>query len=237
MGRLAKEDLIELLWQHPYQLKGEWRRWQTHQWNDGVEESHNNGTAKLIRSSTRCNSRSTTGVHHWKAATIPGGRGSEREGEQLGNNRSTWRRWELGRFYNRGNKAKEKLGQTTPDEAHNEVKLLKSNKGSGPDGIPPGILKMLPAQWMMVFTSVFNNIFLSGIYPNTESQVKLVTVFKEGDKRNVRNCRGIGVINCMVKLYDMVLSSMLNHAGSRQCSGEKGLPGTYCFFAPTVWPS
>ncbi len=75
---------------------------------------------------------------------------------------------------------------------------------------------MLPAQWIVVFTSVFNYIFFSGSCPNTWSQANLVTGFKKGDKRNVRNCRGIGVINCMAKLYDMVLSSRLNHTGSRQ---------------------
>ncbi len=61
----------------------------------------------------------------------------------------------------------------------------------------------------MVLTSVFDYTFLSGIYSNNWSQAKLVTVFKKGDERNVRNYRGISVINCTAILYDMVLRSRL----------------------------
>ena len=56
---------------------------------------------------------------------------------------------------------------------------------------------------------MFNNIFYSGTYPSTWSRAILVTIFKKGDKRNVKNYRGINIINGIAKMYDMVLCSRL----------------------------
>lgn len=39
----------------------------------------------------------------------------------------------------------------------------------------------------------------------------MVTIFKKGDRKDTRNYRGINIINCMAKLYDMVLSYRLKH--------------------------
>lgn len=44
----------------------------------------------------------------------------------------------------------------TPYKVQNQVKLLKSTKASVPDGLPPGTLKMLPPQWILMITNVFN---------------------------------------------------------------------------------
>ena len=56
---------------------------------------------------------------------------------------------------------------------------------------------------------MFNNIFYSGSYPISWSKAKLVTIFKKSDRKDVRNYRGISVINCIAKVYDMVLYSRL----------------------------
>ena len=97
----------------------------------------------------------------------------------------------------------------SPLEIQRQAKLLKSDKASGPDGLSPGILKILPEQWFILLATIFNNIFYSGAYPLTWSRAKLVTIFKKGDRRNVRNYRGINIINGIAKLYDMVLCSRL----------------------------
>ncbi len=44
----------------------------------------------------------------------------------------------------------------TSYEVKNQVQLLKSNKTSAPDGLPPGIIKMLYAQWILMITNVFS---------------------------------------------------------------------------------
>ena len=97
----------------------------------------------------------------------------------------------------------------TPLEVQQQVKLLKSDKACGPDGLSPGIIKILPEQWILLITSIFNVIFLSRDYPLAWLRARLCTIFKRGDRKNVANYRGINIINSLAKLYDMVLCSRL----------------------------
>ena len=96
-----------------------------------------------------------------------------------------------------------------PLEVQQQMIQLKPNKASGPDGVSPGILKLLPIHWIMYLSAIFNNIFISGTYPLAWTRAKLVTIFKKGDNEDVRNYRGISIINSMAKVYDMVLCSRL----------------------------
>ena len=98
----------------------------------------------------------------------------------------------------------------TPQEVSDQIKRLKGNKACGPDGIPPGVLKLLPDAWIVYITTVFNCIFMAGSFPSSWATAKLFTVFKGGSRSLVTNYRGISVVNSMVKLYDMVLCDRLN---------------------------
>ena len=98
----------------------------------------------------------------------------------------------------------------TPDEVVSQISKLKPNKACGPDGIPPGIFKFLPADWIMFITTLFNNTFLSGSYPDCWTSAKLLTIFKRGSKSDPGNYRGINIINGIAKIYDMVLSARLS---------------------------
>ena len=97
-----------------------------------------------------------------------------------------------------------------PQEVQDQVKRLKCSKACGPDGVPPGIFKLLPPAWILTITMLFNSIFTSAIYPSSWVTAKLFTVFKRGSRTVVSNYRGISVINGFAKLYDMVLCARLN---------------------------
>lgn len=97
----------------------------------------------------------------------------------------------------------------TPLEVQQQVKLLKSDKACGPDGVSPGLFKLLPGQWVVFLATMFNTIFMSGSYPYAWAIAKLITIFKKGDRSDVRNYRGISIMNSIAKLYDMVLCSRL----------------------------
>ena len=94
-------------------------------------------------------------------------------------------------------------------EVKQQINMLKPDKASGPDGVLPGILKMLPAEWILHFTNIFNAVFHSQMYPPAWSKAKLFTIFKKGNRRDVKNYRAINVINSLAKLYDMILCSRL----------------------------
>ena len=64
------------------------------------------------------------------------------------------------------------------DEVMTQIRKLKPNKASGPDGVPPGLLKILPVNWVMFITTLFNTVFISGFYPIVWSTAKLFTIHK-----------------------------------------------------------
>lgn len=97
----------------------------------------------------------------------------------------------------------------TPQEVSDQLRKLKGNKACGPDGVPPGILKVLPATWVLTITALFNNVFMSALYPPSWISARLFTIFKRGSRVLVANYRGITIINSLAKLYDMVICDRL----------------------------
>lgn len=86
---------------------------------------------------------------------------------------------------------------------------MKSDRACGPDGISPGVFKLLPGHWILTLVTLFNNVFLYAQYPLSWSRAKVFTVFKKGDRKNPNNYRGISVTNAIAKLYDMIIYERL----------------------------
>jgi hypothetical protein len=100
-------------------------------------------------------------------------------------------------------------GEILPQEVERQIRNLKANKAPGPDGLPPGIIKLVPEAWINQLTIVFNKIF-DNQYPREWCLSKLITIYKKGDKMNVDNYRGISIMNALAKLYDSVLNYRLS---------------------------
>ena len=66
------------------------------------------------------------------------------------------------------------------NEIEEAVQRMKPNKSCGPDGISPGVLRILPAAWILHITTLFNAIFLRGIKPLAWQAAKLISIFKSG---------------------------------------------------------
>lgn len=47
------------------------------------------------------------------------------------------------------------------------IKRLKQDKTEGPDGLCPGIFKLLSPQWILSISTQFNSIVLSGSYTSS----------------------------------------------------------------------
>ncbi len=56
---------------------------------------------------------------------------------------------------------------------------LKANKAAGIDGVPPGVLKALSAQWILLITFLFNLVFC-GNYPLQWAIAKVFNIYKKG---------------------------------------------------------
>ncbi len=94
----------------------------------------------------------------------------------------------------------------TPDEVHDAIQSLKPDKASGPDGIPPRVVRSMPVNWLLCVTTLFNVLFSTSTFPMEWTVSRLTMLFKKGDRMSCNNYRGISVSNVVAKLYDMVLS-------------------------------
>ena len=47
----------------------------------------------------------------------------------------------------------------SPVEVTTQINKMKADKACGPDGIAPGVFRLLPAQWLLHITALFNLIF------------------------------------------------------------------------------
>ena len=63
-------------------------------------------------------------------------------------------------------------------ELEDAIKKLKPSKGY--IGIAPGLIKNIPANWLIFFLGIFNLLFLGAAYPMHWCITKLVTIFKIG---------------------------------------------------------
>ena len=108
-----------------------------------------------------------------------------------------------------------------PVEVDNQIKKMKVDKACGPDGVSPGLLTILPPVWLLALTTMFNTVFMSGVYPASWVRAKVVTIFKKGNRLDPNNYRGISIINSIAKLYDMILSHRLGQ-WFRPCREQAG---------------
>ena len=98
----------------------------------------------------------------------------------------------------------------TDVEVCKQLQDMASDRSGGPDGIPPGVLKLLPATWLVLLTALLNKLFFSAVYPQAWVVAKMFTIFKKGNRLLPENYRGITIINCIAKLYDKILCSRLH---------------------------
>ena len=91
-----------------------------------------------------------------------------------------------------------------PIEVKDAIKQLHGNKAAGVDGLPPGILKLLPIKWIFLLCTLFNAIF-TGEYIPLWLSARMVTIYKKGGAHLPGNYRGISIMCAIAKLYDTVL--------------------------------
>ena len=96
-----------------------------------------------------------------------------------------------------------------PVEVSDQIGNMNPNKSCGPDGIPPGIFRLLTPEWIILLTTLFNLILANASYPLSWSKAKLFMLFKKGSRQDPNNYRGISVINSVAKIFDMVLCKRL----------------------------
>lgn len=86
---------------------------------------------------------------------------------------------------------------------------LKNNKSSGHDGILNEMLKYGQFALLPALNKLFNSILSSGIYPESWSKGIVIPIFKQGDRHDPGNYRGITITSCMGKVFNSIMNKRL----------------------------
>ena len=95
----------------------------------------------------------------------------------------------------------------SPDELYSATQKLKSGKSF--IGVCPGLLKLLPINWMVSLLMVLNVIFCNAYCPAAWCTNKLITIFKGGNPLSCCNYRGISIMETCAKLFDVLINERL----------------------------
>ena len=102
-------------------------------------------------------------------------------------------------------------------------KQIKPDKSCDASGLSPGVLTLLPINWLGLLLVIFNALFIAGLYPVSWTISKLIMLFKKGPLMNCGNYRGITIMKVLSKCYDYLIHNRLMkwYTPSREQAGAQ----------------
>ena len=89
---------------------------------------------------------------------------------------------------------------------------LKQHKATGPDLIPPTVLKELSYEISPILEIIFNISLQTGQVPNDWKEANIAPIFKKGDKHSPSNYRPVSLTCIIAKCMEHILvSNMMKH--------------------------
>ena len=90
----------------------------------------------------------------------------------------------------------------SPQDVEKELSKLDVNKGPGPDGIPPRILRILADFLAAPLAYIFNLSLSTGEVPSDWKRAVICPIFKKGDKEDASNYRPISLTCSICKVME-----------------------------------
>jgi hypothetical protein len=94
----------------------------------------------------------------------------------------------------------------TDQELYKKLQALKFKKACGPDGILNEMLKLTSAKFQLAILKLFNLILSVGYFPDIWNQGLITPIFKNGDKFDPNNYRGICVNSNLGKVFCSIIN-------------------------------
>ena len=91
----------------------------------------------------------------------------------------------------------------------NQIRLLKRSKATGPDNLPPGMLKDCSNELSEPLCYLINLSMISGTIPNEWKLAKVIPIFKYGDRTDPNNYRPISILPILSKILERAVHSQL----------------------------
>ena len=96
-------------------------------------------------------------------------------------------------------------------ELKNSTKKLKHNKSAGLDQILNEMITCCVEVYPDIFLKLFNNLLHYGVFPEIWSQSMIVPLYKKGNKMLETNYRGITLLSCMGKFFNVIINERITN--------------------------
>ena len=106
-------------------------------------------------------------------------------------------------------------GEVTQDECFKAIKLMKTNKSPGLDGIPVEFYREFWNEIQAPLIDSFNESFKNGFLPSSQRQAVISLIYKSKDKRDIQNYRPISLTNIDYKILALSLSLRLQEVAHK----------------------
>lgn len=93
-----------------------------------------------------------------------------------------------------------------------ELSSLPSKFSSGPDNVPPIILKKCSSTLVSPLVLIFNASLSSGKFPVQWKSSYIIPIFKSGDRSNIGDYRGVCIQSAIPKVLDKLITTNLTAA-------------------------
>jgi hypothetical protein len=90
-------------------------------------------------------------------------------------------------------------------EVESILQDLDVNKGSGPDGIPPIILKNCASAFARPLSLLFNRSMGTSVFPDRWKVSYVTPIFKKSRRNNVEDYRGVAILSAIPKRFELLV--------------------------------
>ena len=101
------------------------------------------------------------------------------------------------------------LQDTTATEISNIITSLDPNKASGADEVSVKLLQIIKSIISPLLSSLINDCFKTGTYPDCQKIAKVIPIFKGGSKTKPGNYRPISLLSIINKIIEKTIHSRL----------------------------
>ena len=94
-----------------------------------------------------------------------------------------------------------------PNELYNTINSLHSNKSCGHDEISPHFLRLGCEILAPILFLLFSYVFDLGFFPQIFKTAKVIPIFKNGDKQQIKNYCPISILSSLFKILENLIKA------------------------------